>query len=74
MCCEKCTNDGIATEKGQELLKKIAPNERWTIHNICSQFDPDRTPQKEERVMWGICRATSELEKVECCSRCLNFS
>ena len=73
MCCEKCTNFGITTEYGQELLKNVG-NERWRIAGVCPQFDPYKNPKKEDRMMWGICRATSELERVECCWRCKYFS
>tara|TARA_B100000315_G_C14321598_1_gene471043 strand:- start:441 stop:665 length:225 start_codon:yes stop_codon:yes gene_type:complete len=71
-CCHKCTAGGITTDFGRQLYDSTAADDRWTLHfcpKMCGTEDLG-----ENRVMWGICRESSDLEKTECCRNCNYFS
>ena len=71
MCCEKCTAGGIETKFGKKLYRSIPKEERWKLS--CPKMSGIEKVG-EFRVMWGICRASSDLERVECCKKCDFFS
>ena len=70
MCCEKCTVGGIATEHGKRLYAAVPPEDRHTLR--CPRMSGIN--RGKNRTMWGVCRATNALEKVECCKCCEFFS
>jgi len=75
MCCEKCTQRGISTLFGKKIYDKTPPDQRWKFEDYCPKMsDRPLTPYLKYPVKWGICRATRELRKVECCEQCDYFS
>ena len=72
MCCEKCTAGGISTPYGQKIFESTPPDERWRLK--CPKMSKYNYSYGKDRVMWGICRASSDLERVECCNKCDFFS
>ena len=70
MCCEKCTVGGIATAYGKKMCATVPPEERHLL--LCPKISGFN--KGIDRIMWGVCRATNALEKVECCDRCDFFS
>jgi len=73
MCCEKCTNGGITTDYSKQLLKQLPPEDLWRIPNVCPKVLETENIGKN-RIMWGKCRITSDLNTVECCKKCDYFS
>ena len=73
MCCEKCTNGGISTSYGKDLLDQVASDQRWLLRERCPKMVED-TIYGKDAIMWGICRAKSDLSSVECCRKCDYFS
>ena len=74
MCCEKCTRGGIATGYGQQLLEGIPPDKIWDLAGLCPKIHEGNYRYGRERVMWGSCAITSDMNTVECCRKCDYFS
>lgn len=73
MCCGQCTSGGIATELGREIYHRTSEDDRWRLVTLCPRMCGMEN-QGDFRVMWGICRASDALERVQCCRRCQFFS
>ena len=76
MCCEKCTNHGISTPYGRKIYEQTPPDERWrnAMYNCIKMTDHPPRYKEKDRVLWGTCRATQDLNWVECCRSCDFFS
>jgi len=75
MCCTQCTIAGMATSYGQKIYNDTPPDWRWRYEDYCPKMsDKPLTPYLKYPVKWGICRATRELKKVECCVQCDYFT
>ena len=73
MCCEECTIGGIATTYGKDIYNSTPSDQRWRLYTHCPKMVEDHDYGRDG-VMWGICRISENLEKVECCIRCNYFS
>jgi len=71
MCCEKCTSGGISTSLGKEIFEKTPIDEHWKLTS-CPKMNGSKFG--DNRVLWGVCRVSSKLERVECCKKCDYFS